>query len=99
MGKAHQQSIGAMDGHTAGERVVDGQLAHRSGGVVAALLIHVSIHVEVDGIVSHGLLAHVLQLQPRYMHRSKAVLHLNVPKEEVTDRALYLRVPNTRLTV
>lgn len=49
-----------MDGYAAGEGVVDGQIADRGGGIIASPLIHISVHVEVDGIVSQCLLPHVL---------------------------------------
>ena len=65
-----------MDGQAAGERVVDGQIADGGRGVVASPLIHVSVHMEMDWIVSHRLLAHVLQLHPRDMNRPEAPLHL-----------------------
>lgn len=71
-----QQSIGAVDGYTARKGVVDGQTVDRGGGIIASSLIHISVHVEVDWIVSQCLLPHVLQLHPRYMDCPEAPLHL-----------------------
>ena len=65
-----------MHSDTAGEGVVDGQIADGGGGIVASLLVHVSVHMEVDRVVTHRLLTHVLQLYTGHMHRLKATLHL-----------------------
>lgn len=65
-----------MDGNTAGEGVVDGQIADRSWWVIASPLIYISIHMKMNWIVSHCLLAHVLQLHPRYMNCPEASFHL-----------------------
>lgn len=61
-GIAYQQAVGAVDGDAAGERVVDGQAPDVRGWVVASLLIHISRQVEVDWVLTHQLLPHVLQL-------------------------------------
>lgn len=76
-----QQSTGAVDGYTAGKRVVDGEIADRCRWVVTSFLIHVSVHMEMDRVVSHCLLAHVLQLHPRYMNYPEAPLHLIMTEE------------------
>ena len=61
-GGAYQQAVGAMDSDTARERVVDGQVPDVRGRVVASPLVHVACQVEVDRVLAHQLLAHVLQL-------------------------------------
>lgn len=65
-----------MDGYTAREGVVNGQITDKGGGVVASLLIHIPIHMKVDRVVTHGLLAHVQQLHPRHVDSPVASLHL-----------------------
>lgn len=50
-----------MDSDAAGEGVVDGDILHVRWRVVASFLVHVSSHMEVNGIVPHCLLAHVFQ--------------------------------------
>lgn len=65
-----------MDGYTAREGVVNGQITDKGGGVVASLLIHIPIHMKVDRVVAHGLLAHVQQLHPRHVDSPVASLHL-----------------------
>lgn len=72
----HQQAVGAVDGHAARKRVVDGQVTYVGGWVVAPALVHVSIHVEVHWVVAHGLLAHVLKLHPLHVHGFESTLHL-----------------------
>ena len=72
-----------MDGYTAGKRVVNGQITDRCWGAVASLLIHVSIHVKMDWIVTHCLLAHVLEFHARYMNSAEALLHLIMMADKV----------------
>lgn len=52
-----------MDCDAAGEGVVDGGVLHIGWRVVASLLIHISSHMEMNGVMPHCLLAHVLQFQ------------------------------------
>lgn len=72
-----QQSVGAMDGDAAGEGVVDGHVTDIGWRAVPSSLIHISIHVEMNGVVTHSLLAHVLELHPGYMNRPEPPLHLD----------------------
>lgn len=67
--------------------MVDGKIADEGRGPVSSLLIHVSIHMEMDRIVSHCLLAHVLQLHTRNMNCPEASLHLTT----TTDQSLLQR--------
>lgn len=50
-----------MDCDAAGEGVVDGAFLHIRWGVVASFLIHISCHMEMNWVMPHCLLAHVLQ--------------------------------------
>lgn len=72
----HQQTIGPMYGDAAGETVMDGQVLHIGGWVVASSLIHISVHVEVHRVVTHRLLSHVHELHPLNVHCFKTMLHL-----------------------
>lgn len=65
----YQQAVGAMDGDAAREGVVDGEVPDVRGWVVAALLVHIPSQVEVDGVLAHQLLPHVLQLHALQMRR------------------------------
>lgn len=47
--------------------MVNGQISDVGGRVVAPPLVHISVHMEVNRVMSHRLLAHVLQLYPRDM--------------------------------
>lgn len=62
--------------------MVDGEIADEGWGIIASPLIHVSIHMEMDWIVSHCLLAHMLQLHPRNMNGLEAALHLRMIADE-----------------
>lgn len=61
-GSAYQQAIGAVDGDAAREGVVDGEALDVCGRVVASPFIHIAHQVEVNRVLTHQLLAHVLQL-------------------------------------
>lgn len=56
----NQQTVGRVDGETAGEGVVYGESIHIGGLPVASPLVHIPTHVEVEGVTAMlGLLAHV----------------------------------------
>lgn len=74
--ETHQQPVGAVDGDASGEGVMNGQVFHISWRVVASLLIHIPVHMEVDWVVTHGLLPHVFKLHPFHMHRAETSLRL-----------------------
>lgn len=67
-----------MDGDATGEGVVDGHITDRGWWAVPSSLIHISIHVEMNWVVTHCLLAHVQELHPRYMNRPEPPLHLDM---------------------
>lgn len=50
-----------MDGDTAGEGVVDGDILHVRWRIVASFFIHISSHMEMNWVMSHCLLSHVFQ--------------------------------------
>ena len=73
----YQEAIGGVDGHAAGEGVMDGQGVHVGGGRVASSLVHVSAAVEVQRVAALLLLlAHVLQLHLGHMHRGEVAQDL-----------------------
>lgn len=72
----HQQTVGPVYGYAAGETMMDGQVLHISRWVVASSLIHISIHVEMNRVVTHRLLSHVQELHPLDVHCFKTMLHL-----------------------
>lgn len=67
-----------MHSDAAGEGVVNGDPLDVGGGIVAPLLIHVSIHVEVDGVMAHQLLPHVLHLHPINVDSLEPVFYLGI---------------------
>ena len=71
-----------MDGDTAREGVVDGQVPDVCGRVVAALFIHITGQVEVNRVLAHQLLPHVLQLHALQMCRLKAQCKLGKQRQE-----------------
>lgn len=75
-GGAYQQAIGAVHGDTARKRVVDGELPDVGGWIVASLGVHITCQVEVDGVLPHQLLPHVLQLNAFQVRRLKAQCEL-----------------------
>lgn len=58
----YQQTIGAMDSDAAGECVVNGEVPDVRRWVIAPLFIQISSQVEVNWVLAHQLLPHVLQL-------------------------------------
>lgn len=58
----YQQTIGAVDSDAAGECVVDGEVPDVRRWVIASLFIQISSQVEVNWVLAHQLLPHVLQL-------------------------------------
>lgn len=70
----NQQTIGGVDGETAGEGVVDGKSVHIGGLRVAAPPVNIAAHVEVEGVATRlALLAHVPQLHVGQMHRCEVL--------------------------
>lgn len=58
----YQQTVGAMDSDAAGECVMNGKVPDVGRGVIASLFIQISSQVEVNWVLAHQLLPHVLQL-------------------------------------
>lgn len=76
----HQQAVGPMYGDAAGETVMDGQVLHIGRRMIASSLIHISVHVEVDRVMTQRLLSHVHKLNTLNVHCFKTMLYLKWEK-------------------
>lgn len=87
-----------MHGDAARERVVDGELPDVGGRVVASPSVHVARQVEVNGVLPHQLLPHVLQLYALQVGRLKAQRELEEGSRglERSGRRPRLHVPDTQ---
>lgn len=65
----NQQTVGGMDGEAAGKWMVYSESIHIGGLPVAATLVNIPTHVEMQGVASDlTLLAHVSELHVWQMH-------------------------------
>lgn len=83
----YQQAVGAVDGHAAGEGVVDGEVPDGGGRVVASPAVQVPRQVEMDRVLAHQLLPHVLQLHALQVRRREPQCELRARAGRASEAA------------